>query len=84
MLDLWPQSIDLYLRDLSAVNLQSGEDINCSGADCDFTDPEVCYLPLDLRPKKTRAIRRRLTKHQASLKTEREKFFPLRKYAIKA
>ncbi|RDY08156.1 60S ribosomal protein L35 [Mucuna pruriens] len=47
------------------------------------------YLPLDLRPKKTRAIRRRLTKHQlcwcragaaqhilrakASLKTEREK-----------
>ncbi|KAJ0650756.1 putative ribosomal protein L29/L35 superfamily [Helianthus annuus] len=46
------------------------------------------YLPLDLRPKKTRAIRRRLTKHQASLKTEREKkkekYFPLRKYAIKA
>nr|GMD50801.1 60S ribosomal protein L35 [Ipomoea batatas] len=45
------------------------------------------YLPLDLRPKKTRAIRRRLTKHQASLKTEREKkkemYFPLRKYAIK-
>ncbi|KAM7280746.1 hypothetical protein ACFE04_007880 [Oxalis oulophora] len=44
-------------------------------------------LPLDLRPKKTRAIRRRLTKHQASLKTEREKkkemYFPLRKYAIK-
>lgn len=38
------------------------------------------YLPLDLRPKKTRAIRRRLTKHQASLKTEREKkkemYFP--------
>ncbi|XP_039135976.1 60S ribosomal protein L35-like [Dioscorea cayenensis subsp. rotundata] len=26
-------------------------------------------LPLDLRPKKTRAIRRRLTKHQESLKT---------------
>jgi hypothetical protein len=24
-------------------------------------------LPLDLRPKKTRAIRRRLTKHQVSL-----------------
>ncbi|KAD2805063.1 hypothetical protein E3N88_38440 [Mikania micrantha] len=46
------------------------------------------YLPLDLRPKKTRAIRRRLTKHQVSLKTEREKkkekYFPLRKYAIKA
>jgi large subunit ribosomal protein L35e len=45
-------------------------------------------LPLDLRPKKTRAIRRRLTKHQLSLKTEREKkrekYFPMRKYAIKA
>ncbi|CAF2123382.1 hypothetical protein HID58_010042 [Brassica napus] len=45
------------------------------------------FLPLDLRPKKTRAIRRRLTKHQASLKTEREKkkemYFPIRKYAIK-
>ncbi|KAK6935934.1 Ribosomal protein L29/L35 [Dillenia turbinata] len=45
------------------------------------------YLPLDLRPKKTRAIRRRLTKHQASLRTEREKkremYFPMRKYAIK-
>ncbi|KAJ9553596.1 hypothetical protein OSB04_017641 [Centaurea solstitialis] len=25
------------------------------------------YLPLDLRPKKTRAIRRRLTKHQVSI-----------------
>ncbi|EYU36606.1 hypothetical protein ABFS83_14G283200 [Erythranthe nasuta] len=45
------------------------------------------YVPLDLRPKKTRAIRRRLTKHQASLKTEKQKkkdmYFPLRKYAIK-
>ncbi|KAK1396314.1 60S ribosomal protein L35 [Heracleum sosnowskyi] len=45
------------------------------------------HMPLDLRPKKTRAIRRRLTKHQASLKTEREKkkekYFPMRKYAIK-
>ncbi|KAK8552810.1 hypothetical protein V6N12_041384 [Hibiscus sabdariffa] len=40
------------------------------------------FLPLDLRPKKTRAIRRKLTKHQASLKTEREKkremYFPMR------
>ncbi|KAM7477796.1 hypothetical protein LguiA_026009 [Lonicera macranthoides] len=44
-------------------------------------------LPLDLRPKKTRAICKRLTKHQASLKTDREKkkemYFPMRKYAIK-
>eukprot|EP00891_Asterochloris_glomerata_P009997 jgi/Astpho2/9997/fgenesh1_pm.00153_%23_10_t len=46
------------------------------------------YKPLDLRPKKTRAIRKRLTKHQASLKTERQqkkdRAFPLRKYAVKA
>ncbi|MQM20401.1 hypothetical protein Taro_053417 [Colocasia esculenta] len=46
------------------------------------------FTPLDLRPKKTRAIRKRLTKHQASLKTERQKkremYFPQRKYAIKA
>ncbi|CAL9165506.1 unnamed protein product [Musa hybrid cultivar] len=46
------------------------------------------HIPLDLRPKKTRAIRRRLTKHQESLKTERQKkkemYFPTRKYAIKA
>ncbi|XP_039026381.1 60S ribosomal protein L35-like, partial [Hibiscus syriacus] len=45
------------------------------------------FLPLDLRPKKIRAIRRRLTKHQQSLKTEREKkrdmYFPMWKYAIK-
>ncbi|CAH8376436.1 unnamed protein product [Eruca vesicaria subsp. sativa] len=31
------------------------------------------FSSLGLRPKKTRAIRRRLTKHQASLKTERER-----------
>ncbi|EGD88990.2 60S ribosomal protein L35 [Trichophyton rubrum D6] len=45
------------------------------------------YLPLDLRAKKTRAIRRRLTTHQASLKTEKQKkkdmHFPQRKYAVK-
>ncbi|KAL3682964.1 hypothetical protein R1sor_000986 [Riccia sorocarpa] len=46
------------------------------------------FLPLDLRPKKTRAIRKRLTLHQASLKTEKQKkkdaYFPMRKYAVKA
>ncbi|XP_024369706.1 large ribosomal subunit protein uL29 [Physcomitrium patens] len=46
------------------------------------------FLPIDLRPKKTRAIRRRLTKHQASMKTERqekkEAYFPMRKFAVKA
>ncbi|KAL1853072.1 60S ribosomal protein L35, L29 [Paecilomyces lecythidis] len=45
------------------------------------------YLPLDLRAKKTRAIRRRLTKHEATLITEKERkrqiHFPQRKYAVK-
>jgi len=46
------------------------------------------YLPLDLRPKLTRALRRRLTKHEASLVTEKQQkkriHFPQRKYAVKA
>lgn len=46
------------------------------------------YLPLDLRSKQTRAIRRRLTKHEASLVTEKQKkkqtHFPQRNYAVKA
>lgn len=46
------------------------------------------YKPLDLRPKKTRAIRRRLTSEQINKKTlrqqKKEKAFPMRKYAIKA
>lgn len=45
------------------------------------------YIPLDLRAKKTRAIRRRLTKHEASRKTlkqhKKDIHFPQRKYAIK-
>ena len=45
------------------------------------------YLPLDLRSKQTRAIRRRLTKHEASLMTEKQKkkqtHFPQRNYAVK-
>ncbi|KAG8970452.1 60S ribosomal protein L35 [Tulasnella sp. 419] len=46
------------------------------------------YLPLDLRYKKTRAIRRRLTPHERKAKTlsqrKKEIHFPQRKYAIKA
>ncbi|TPX33179.1 hypothetical protein SmJEL517_g03796 [Synchytrium microbalum] len=46
------------------------------------------YIPLDLRPKKTRAIRRRLTKSEEGLKTLRAQkvaqHFPMRKYAVKA
>merc|ERR1711988_154503 len=46
------------------------------------------YAPLDLRVKKTRAIRRRLTADEKSKMTnraeKRKAFFPLRKYAVKA
>lgn len=46
------------------------------------------YVPLDLRPKATRALRRQLTKEEKNKRTvrqsKRERNFPLRKYAIKA
>merc|ERR1711972_131789 len=46
------------------------------------------YKPLDLRPKKTRAIRKALTPHEQSLKTLKElkkmRAFPQRKFAVKA
>lgn len=46
------------------------------------------YSPLDLRNKKTRAIRRRMTKDQINKKTvkqsKRAKAFPMRKFAVKA
>ena len=45
------------------------------------------YKPLDLRHKKTRAMRRALTKHEASRKTlrqiKKDTHFNLRKYAVK-
>ncbi|XP_032764685.1 60S ribosomal protein L35-like [Rattus rattus] len=46
------------------------------------------YKPLNLRPKKTRAMRRRLTEHEERLKTKKqqgkERLYPLRKCAVKA
>ncbi|KAI1779976.1 60S ribosomal protein L35 [Hypoxylon cercidicola] len=46
------------------------------------------YLPLDLRPKQTRAIRRRLSPEEKSIVLEKTKkrasHFPQRKYAVKA
>jgi large subunit ribosomal protein L35e len=45
-------------------------------------------LPLDLRPKKTRAIRQALTKEQKRAATKqqagRARAFPRRKFALKA
>lgn len=46
------------------------------------------YIPKDLRAKKTRAIRRRLTKFEASQETEKARkqriAYPQRRFAIKA
>ncbi|KAF7993374.1 hypothetical protein HCN44_007877 [Aphidius gifuensis] len=46
------------------------------------------YKPLDIRPKKTRAIRRKLTPFQAGLKTlktvRKMSAWPQRKFALKA
>jgi large subunit ribosomal protein L35e len=46
------------------------------------------YVPIDIREKKTRAMRRRLTRAQANKKTlrqqKKETHFPMRKYAVKA
>jgi len=46
------------------------------------------FKPLDLRVKKTRAMRRALTSVERSLRTEKQqkkaRYFPLRKYALKA
>jgi hypothetical protein len=46
------------------------------------------YAPLDLRPKQTRAIRRRLSPTEAKIVTEKTKkrvmHFPQRRFAVKA
>ncbi|KAF7731861.1 60S ribosomal protein L35 [Apophysomyces ossiformis] len=46
------------------------------------------FVPLDLRIKKTRAMRRALTPYERSLKTVKQQkklaYFPRRKYAVKA
>nr|QBH73611.1 putative ribosomal protein L35 [Nicoletia phytophila] len=46
------------------------------------------YKPLDLRPKKTRAIRRALTRKEKKIRTQKElrkrRAFPPRTYALKA
>merc|ERR1712001_435072 len=45
------------------------------------------YKPKDLRKKKTRAMRRALTKHEAGIKTakqqHKERVYPMRKFAVR-
>jgi large subunit ribosomal protein L35e len=68
-------------RVLTVVNQQKKEHLREFYKDKDL-------LPLDLRAKKTRAIRRALTKKQRGMKTtkqqKKEKYFPMRKFAVKA
>jgi len=46
------------------------------------------HTPKDLRPKKTRAMRRALTKHELSVRSakqlKKQRIFPMRKFAVKA
>ncbi|XP_047187331.1 60S ribosomal protein L35 [Scophthalmus maximus] len=50
--------------------------------------PGKKYKPLDLRPKKTRALRRRLNKHEEGLRTKKQQrkelLYSIRKFAVKA
>ncbi len=73
----------LYKVRLSNCHSMIG-DVNCFRFD--FQNKK--YKPLDLRPKKTRAIRKALTPHERSLKTSKElrrlRAFPQRKFAVKA
>ena len=49
---------------------------------------EKKYVPLDLRAKKTRALRRKLSPEHAAIKTakqlKKEKHFPKRRYDVEA
>uniref|UniRef100_A0A8C7ZD62 Large ribosomal subunit protein uL29 n=1 Tax=Oryzias sinensis TaxID=183150 RepID=A0A8C7ZD62_9TELE len=50
--------------------------------------PGKKYKPLDLRPRKTRALRRRLNKHEEGLRTKKQQrkdlLYSMRKFAVKA
>ena len=68
-------------RVLTVINQQKKEHLRDFYKDKD-------YIPLDLRAKKTRAIRRALTPAQKAMVTvkeaKRKQNFPQRKFAIKA
>merc|ERR1711966_532385 len=68
-------------RVLTVINQNKKDAARASYAD-------KALKPLDIREKKTRAIRRRLTPEQASKMTKKmatkAKHFPVRKFAVKA
>ena len=65
-----------------------GQQLTCCAVPAPPPFPVQAFLPLDLRTKKTRAIRRRLSKEQVKATTTRQvkraSAFPLRKFALKA
>lgn len=67
-------------RILTIINLKARQQVRES-----ITDPKT--LPKDLRPKLTRALRRKLTASEAGAKTLRQQkksaAFPKRQYALK-
>merc|ERR1712141_444816 len=82
---------------IKAIKDQSSQKVHCQGIHCYAPKAKgnlrklyrgKKYKPLDLRPKKTRAIRKALTPHEKNLKTAREmkkiRAFPQRKFAVKA
>merc|ERR1712060_567302 len=68
-------------RVLTVMNQKKKENLRQFYADKDL-------IPLDLRTKKTRALRRALTNKEKGIKTlkqiKKDTHFPLRKYAVKA
>lgn len=66
--------------------------VSCGWLPCSLQVREMYadkrFKPLDIRVKKTRAIRRRLTDSQAAKKTKkqlkRDLNFPVRKFAVRA
>merc|ERR1711974_117905 len=87
--DRWSRLQAQQDQDRAQVNRQG---LHCDAPEAEGEPQEVLqeqkYIPLDLRPKKTRAIRKALTTHEASLKTRKEertaRRFPMRKFAVKA
>lgn len=67
--------------------VNAGNGVKCTESLFDLFQGKK-YKPLDLRPKKTRALRRRLNKHEESLRTKKQQrkdlLYSIRKFAVKA
>jgi len=65
---------------------QTGSGDNVQNVETTVKNLKFKHIPLDLRPKRTRALRRRLTKFESKLVTlsqlKRKLNFPTRKFAV--